>query len=216
MRGVSALEQAKRRLSLHARDRRWLELQRRFPGLGEMRVLDLGGSVLAWESAAVRPRHVTIVNADVRISATSSNWYDVVHGDACGPPESLLRKEFDLVFSNSLLEHVGGNARRRELAAVVDRFAARHWVQTPYRYFPVEPHWLVPGMQFLPLSTRVAIARRWPFGPANRHTDPSRVVAEVASVELVTLTEMRDYFPRSEIWVERVLGAPKSLVAIRQ
>ena len=27
-------------------------------------------------------------------------------------------------------------------------------VQTPYRYFPVEPHWLFPGLQFLPMGLR--------------------------------------------------------------
>ena len=31
-------------------------------------------------------------------------------------------------------------------------------MQTPYRYFPIEPHWLFPGMQFLPLPVRWSIA----------------------------------------------------------
>ncbi len=38
------------------------------------------------------------------------------------------------------------------------------WVQTPYRYFPIEPHWIFPGFQFLPLSARTEISRRWPLG----------------------------------------------------
>ena len=36
----------------------------------------------------------------------------------------------------------------------------------------------------------------------------------VASTELISATEMRTYFPTSEIWFERVAGIPKSLVAI--
>ena len=28
-------------------------------------------------------------------------------------------------------------------------------VQIPYRYFPIEPHWLFPGLQFLPQRARI-------------------------------------------------------------
>ena len=37
--------------------------------------------------------------------------------------------------------------------------AQLHWVQTPYRYFPVEPHFLFPGFQFLPLTVRAVLMR---------------------------------------------------------
>jgi hypothetical protein len=51
------------------------------------------------------------------------------------------------------------------------------------------------------------------------HTSGKREFTEaanfVASVELLSATEMRAYFSGSEIWFERVFGLPKSLVAIR-
>lgn len=37
----------------------------------------------------------------------------------------------------------------------------------------------------------------------------------VASVELISATEMRAYFPTSDIWFERIARLPKSLVAIK-
>lgn len=62
---------------------------------------------------------------------------------------------FDLVYSNSVIEHVGGHARSCDFAGMVKTLARRHWgVQTPYRYFSIEPHWLFPGLQFLPQSAR--------------------------------------------------------------
>jgi hypothetical protein len=212
---VNGLEHARRRLSEKPRARRWAEFLRRFPDLPSMRVLDLGGSLRAWEAAPTRPKHVTIVNLDNRISGAPADWYDVRHDNACDPGPGLLDERFDLVYSNSLIEHVGGHAMRRQLADVIRAAAPMHWVQTPYRYFPIEPHWLVPGMQFLPLAARSAIARRWPFGPASRATQAGHVVNEVAFVELVPLTEMRDYFPGSQIWIERAAGLPKSLVAVK-
>ena len=208
------LDLARRRLSDKPRARRWAEVQRRFPDLPSMRVLDLGGTLRMWESAPVRPKHVTIVNLDPRLHEPTSDWYDVRNGDACAPEEDVLARDYDLVYSNSLLEHVGGHAKRQQLAAVIRDAAPRHWVQTPYRYFPLEPHWMVPGMQFLPLAARASIARRWPFGPASKNTPADNVVSEVAYVELVSLTEMRSYFPDSHIWIERLAGLPKSLVAI--
>lgn len=208
------LDQARRRLSDKPRARRWVEVQQRFPDLASMRVLDLGGTLRMWESAPVRPRHVTIVNLDPRLDEPTGDWYDVRNGDACAPEEDVLACDYDLVYSNSLLEHVGGHAKRQQLAAVIRDAAPRHWVQTPYRYFPLEPHWMVPGMQFLPLAARASIARRWPFGPASKATPAGNVVSEVAYVELVSLTEMRSYFPASQIWIERLAGLPKSLVAI--
>jgi hypothetical protein len=119
------------------------------------------------------------------------------------------------VFSNSVIEHVGGHAQRQRFAEAVHKLADRHWVQTPYRYFPIEPHWLFPGFQFLPMSARAQISYRWPLA----HTRSASVddgLAEAMSVELLSRAEMSYYFPHAEIQVERLLGAVKSLIAVRR
>ena len=199
-------------LSGRARERRWLELCRRFPDLADMRVLDLGGTAHAWRCAPVRPAQVVTLNLEVA-AAPDEPWLRAVAGDACDPPAELRNERFDLVYSNSVLEHVGGHARRTALADTVHAAADRHWVQTPYRYFPVEPHWLVPGFQFLPLPARMALSRRWRFGHI-RSADPVAALHDVSWVELIGITEMRGYFPASEIWRERFAGLTKSLVAV--
>lgn len=198
-------------LAARARARRAAELLRRFPDLPRMRVLDLGGTPEFWTGAAVRPYAVTTVNL-VPAAAAPPPWITHVVGDACVP--GTLGDGYDLVVSNSLLEHVGGHARRRMLAEVVHACAPRHWVQTPYRYFPLEPHWLAPGWQFLPPAARAGVLRRWPYShvrPATRHD----ALREVLGTELVTGAEMRWLFPGSDIWRERVAGLTKSLVAVR-
>jgi hypothetical protein len=200
-----------RSLSARARARRWDELMRRFPALASMRVLDLGGLPDFWRKSAVRPAHVTTVN--LLPAEAGEPWADHVVGDACAP-EGLSGKEFDLVVSNSLLEHVGGYARRRQLADAIHAFADRHWVQTPYRYFPIEPHWAFPGLQFLPVPARAAAVRRWPLGHAAIR-DRAASTDAVLATELLSLTEMRLLFPESDIWHERAAGMTKSLVAVR-
>lgn len=196
-----------------ARARRWAELLRCFPDLPRMRVLDLGGTPDAWRIAPVQPKQVVIVNINkktVRQRADESKT--VVIGDACDLPHELANERFDLVYSNSLIEHVGGHVQRQRFADMVHKHAEHHWVQTPYRYFPVEPHWVFPAMQWLPFRTRVMISQYWPYGHMKR-SGKARAIKNVAGVELLSVTEMRSYFPDSQIWRERMLGLPKSLTA---
>ena len=195
-------------LSSRARNARWERFGQAFPALEDMRVLDLGGTPGYWRSAPVRPAAVTTVN----LSAPDAPepWLTTTAGDAC----AFDGTGYDLVVSNSLLEHLGGPERRRQFADVVHRAADRHWVQTPYRYFPVEPHWLFPGFQFLPVAARVAVTRHWRLG--HRHQpDPARALRLVLEVDLVGAKEMGYLFPDSQVWHERVAGLTKSLVAIR-
>jgi hypothetical protein len=203
----------RRSLAARARAARWDELLRRFPDLAAMRVLDLGGVPGQWVGRSVRPAQVVSVNLEGH-PPVDEPWLTAVRGDACDLPAGLRRERFDLVHSNSVLEHVGGHARRLAFAATVHAAADHHWIQTPYRYFPVEPHWVFPGFQFLPVRARVELSLRWPLGHI-RSADRAAALADVTWVELLGRTEMQAYFPGSEIWPERFAGLTKSLVAVR-
>lgn len=200
-------------LAARARASRWMELLRRFPDLASMRVLDLGGVPRQWVDHPVRPAQVVSVNLEDHPPVPQS-WVVSVRGDACNLPSQLTGERFDLVYSNSVLEHVGGHVRRLAFARTVHAAAAHHWIQTPYRYFPIEPHWLFPGFQFLPAHVRVSLSHRWPLGHV-RSPDRSAALVDVTGVELLGRTEMAGYFPDSEIWPERFGGLTKSLVAVR-
>lgn len=195
------------------RARRWNWLLETFPDLSRMSVIDLGGTAGVWTRAPVRPAAVRIVNLD-KPPDDLPDWLSADCADACELPDGILRGGYDLVISNSVLEHVGGHVRRQRFADAVHRLAERHWVQTPYRYFPIEPHWVCPGMQFLPLAARATLARHWPLV----HTPPAdraEALRAALEVELVSRTEMRFYFPGSVIRAERAAGLPKSLIAVK-
>jgi hypothetical protein len=197
------------------RSRRWTRLVNRFPELAEMTVLDLGGTPRAWAAAPVRPARLVILNTEPS-GFDGSVVAELVTGDACDPPARLRHDRFDLVYSNSVLEHVGGHERRKRFAETARASASHHWMQTPYRYFPVEPHFLFPGYQFLPLAVRTSVGRHW--GPTRRsvHAMSAREAVDyVQSIELLSVTDMKVYFPDSEIARERLGGIVKSLIAIR-
>ncbi|HUJ04628.1 MAG TPA: class I SAM-dependent methyltransferase [Streptosporangiaceae bacterium] len=197
-------------LTHHFRQQRNEQFKLQFPGLADMHVLDLGGTAISWQVLGLRPRSVTVVNLE-HAADPAEPWIKVVRGDACDGGFG----SYDLVFSNSLMEHLGGHARRQKFAEVVHESADCWWVQTPYRYFPVEPHWIFPGFQFLPFLTRVMICRHWRTLHRADRPGMAEAIELVASTELISASEMRAYFPDGRIWFERPAGIPKSIVAFR-
>lgn len=157
-------------------------------------------------------RHVTVVN--LHEAGEDAPGVTAIEGDALSADELLRGENFDLVFSNSLIEHLGGHGPRSRLAEVVASLAPLYVIQTPYRYFPIEPHWMFPGFQFLPVSARSYLAPRWPLGHTYRW-EPDASANEVMSTELLSASEMRQYFPDAEIVWERIAGVPKSITAIK-
>jgi hypothetical protein len=200
-------------LGARLQERRAHWLADTFPDLAQMSLIDLGGRIATWERAPVRPKRVHVVNLEPP-PAEVPEWAETDHGDACALPAHIARRRYDVVFSNSVIEHVGGHERRLRFAESVHLLADAHWVQTPYRYFPIEPHWLVPGMQFLPVVARTELALRWPLA-YTPDTTREEAMKWVLWTELIDRTQMRHYFPDSVLRMEKVFGLPKSLIAYR-
>jgi hypothetical protein len=196
------------------RARRWEWFSSQFPRISAMSIIDLGGTAEAWLRAPIRPASVHVVNLRPEPEAAVAEWIRTDQGDACDLPGFIRNGSYDLVFSNSVLEHVGGHAQRMRFAEAVHKLGNLHWIQTPYRYFPIEPHLLFPGFQFLPLTVRAELSRRWPLA----HTKPGsrqEGLEAVMGLELVSRAEMSYYFPTSVIRGERIFGLSKSLIAIK-
>ena len=71
-----------------------------------------------------------------------------VKGDACALP--FADGEFDVVFSNAVIEHVGGRERQRRLVLEALRVGRRVFLTTPNRRFPIEVHTRLPFVHWLP------------------------------------------------------------------
>lgn len=65
-------------------------------------------------------------------------------------------REWPIVFSNSVIEHVGTHEDQQRFANEIRRVSDRYFVQTPNKWFVIEPHYGLPLIQFLPRR-----ARRW-------------------------------------------------------
>jgi hypothetical protein len=197
-------------VSARARDRRWRVFHDAFPDIADLTVLDLGGDVRAWRISGVRPKHLILLN--IFPQEVEEDWITPLVGDACEPPDLPAA---DLVYSNSVIEHVGGHHRRAQFAEVVRR-CERYWVQTPARGFPVEPHFMFPGLQYLPRGAQATLVTKWPVGNYAKVTDRSEALSYLLDIELLSADEMRFYFPDAELYKERFAGLTKSFVAIKR
>ena len=62
--------------------------------------------------------------------------------------------EFDVAFSNAVVEHVGGHDDQERFCHELCRVAKRVFVTTPNRRFPIDPHTLLPFVHWLPDGRR--------------------------------------------------------------
>lgn len=95
-----------------------------------------------------------------------------VRGDATELP--FEDGAFDVVYSNAVIEHVGGHEAQRRFVAEALRVAPRVFVTTPNRWFPVEVHTRLPLVHWLPepIAHRAYELARKPWAKENRLLGP--------------------------------------------
>lgn len=203
-------------LSNRLRSRRFARFEQlvaKFPR--PLRILDVGGTATFWEQRgwAGKPDVlITTINlaAENTRHAAHSNITPIA-GDATNMRE-IADRQYDVAFSNSVIEHLFTYENQKKMAAEVRRVARAYWVQTPNFWFPMEPHFHVPGWQWMPRSARIALIRRRRCGWRGPYADPQQARAAVEEVRLMTRRELRECFPDAEIWPERLMGLVKSWV----
>lgn len=175
------------------------------------RILDVGGYPAFWESAPALEK-ITILNIHP-ISAPSSR-FEIVVGN--GTAMDFRNGEFDIVHSNSVIEHVGDFEAQKAFATELRRVGRKLWVQTPARSFPVEPHFLDFLCHWFPFPIRRKMIRYfsgwgWICKPSQEKVDEW-----LKEIRLLNKREMVLLFPDCRIEAERVCGLAKSYIAIRE
>src|SRR4030042_1864807 len=61
---------------------------------------------------------------------------------------------FDIVFSNAVVEHVGGMDEKRRFIHSLVRVAKRAFITTPNYWFPIDAHTLIPFTHWFPQGIR--------------------------------------------------------------
>src|SRR5947209_5983171 len=181
------LRRAAARVSLWSRERKlrlFLELYRPGPATS---VLDLGvtdapfgggSSDNYFEANYPWPERITAVgHTGLERFAAAFPKVRVVRADGRDLP--FADGEFDLCFSNAVVEHVaGGRSEQRRFVEELCRVAGRVFVATPNRWFPVDPHSLLPFVHWMPAGpARDRLLRRRGFNDVLDPLGPKELAA---------------------------------------
>ncbi len=184
---------------------------------GRCRVLDLGGNRDYWIDLEPvwrgRPLEFTTVNlAPERLD---DDRFTSIQGD-CRNMSAFADNSFDIVHSNSVLEHVGRWNDMKAMAREVRRLAPRYFVQTPNYWFPVEPHFKSLFFNWLPEPMRVAKVMRRSLGAFPKAPTVDDAQRFIEDSTLLDARRFAHLFPDAQIERERVMGFTKSLIAVKR
>src|SRR5690554_3076097 len=196
------------------REKRFLfftDLLDRINSKAPIHILDIGGTEIYWDRMGFTNRdnvHITLLN--LTPTSVSNVRFSSVVGDACNLSE-YGDKEFDVVYSNSVIEHLFTAENQEKMAKEVRRVGKNYYIQTPNYYFPIEPHWLFPFFQFLPYGLRVKMTENYSLGnfPKTRDKDAAKI--RVDEINLLTARQMERLFPEGNMYKEIFMGLTKSI-----
>jgi len=179
-----------------------------------LRILDVGGTNEFWENRGWAGRSdVQIFSLNLVAEQRRHENITPLAGDATNLAQ-FADGSFEVAFSNSVIEHLFTFEQQRCMASEIQRVSKSFWVQTPNYWFPMEPHFHVPGWQWMPLELRIAMIRRWRCGWRGPCPDPVRARELVAEVRLMTGRELQSLFPAATLLSERFCGLVKSWIVV--
>jgi hypothetical protein len=180
-------------------------------------LLDVGGYPSTWMNRPQMVKRTDCLNIhpiEWSEEAAPQHHITAVLGDGCALKYD--DRSYDIVFSNSVIEHVGDWNSQRAFASELSRVGKKLWIQTAAFECPLEPHFLAPFVHWLPVPIR-KFCVRWltPWGWITRPSK-AQVNDQILHTRLLTKNQMKELFPDCRIWTERLLGMfPKSYIAYR-
>lgn len=181
-------------------------------------MLDVGGYPLFWSAHPPVVKSIDVLNTDqVPWNPDDAPTHGIrfLVGDGCSL--AMGDTNYDICFSNSVIEHVGSWERQQQFASEVRRVGKSLWVQTPAYECPIEPHYLTPCIHYLPHSIQKKIIRWFTVRGWVERPNAEQITSMVETTRLLRKSEMRQMFPDCEIITERMLWViPKSYIAVRR
>ncbi len=193
---------------------------------GRIRLIDLGGTVKFWEDWGLGAQplfEVTLVNNHDR---------DKCHADDPIRLPNIRRlradvltlsaadfAEYDVIFSNSLIEHLPGRELQRQLARAIVDSGRPYFLQTPNKRSPLDPHFPRPYVPFFatyPRSLQARLLSWFALGSGSASPSYDAALTRLQNYYPLTARDVRQLFPQARIVLERPLGVPMSIIAMSQ
>lgn len=177
-------------------------------------VLDVGGWESNWEVEEFADTSNQIILLNTEKYETHHSGISSVVGDARNMNE-FMDQSIDIVFSNSVIEHLGTFENQLKMANEVNRIGKKYFIQTPSYYFPIEPHFLFPFFHWFPISIRIFMVQHLSLGYFKKQETKKDAEKLVREHRLLKKKEFKSLFPDAQIITERFMGFAKSYIAIK-
>jgi hypothetical protein len=192
---------------------------------GKVDIIDIGGRKTYWRilPICILSKYkvmITIVNLpDASEQGGDEQERDEEHfcfrfGDGCNL-SCFPDNNFQIVHANSVIEHVGDWFNMLKFAKEVRRLAPQFFIQTPYFWFPIEPHFMMLFFHWLPRPTRIWLLLHFDLGNHPRSLSVHEAAGKLENYRLLDRQMFTALFPDAQIISEKFLGLTKSLIAVR-
>ncbi|MCL6258970.1 methyltransferase domain-containing protein [Aquiflexum sp. TKW24L] len=177
-----------------------------------IKILDIGGMVHFWkDQELLKSGKVEIVILNLSAEVATIHNLSSMAGDATDLSQ-FADGSFDLVFSNSVIEHLYTWENQRKMAKEAIRVGKKYFIQTPNRHFFMEAHYALPFVQYLPKNltrfiltkTKLSRGAQW---------DPKDAQQYLDEIRLLTYAEMKTLFPGAKMYKEKFFRMDKSFTA---
>jgi hypothetical protein len=186
---------------------------------GSCRILDVGGEDQYWNlnEAFINENRaklkIILMNLDQAKHGRQYDLYEYRYGDAT-TDVSYRNNDFDMIHSNSVIEHVGSWPSICNMANLIQNSKKPYYLQTPNFWFPFEPHFRFIGFQWLPKAWQASLLVKFSLGFFGKCKTYGEAMYNVDSINLLTANQMRELFPKAKIVKERLFGLTKSFIVL--
>ena len=190
-----------------------------------LKVIDLGGTAAFWEGwwniSAKDRLDITLVNNHV-IDKTQegkgprTGFLKDINRDATTITAEEFR-EFDLIFSNSFLEHLRSRSDQSILAERISASGRPYFIQVPNKNSPVDPHFpYAPFFAIWPPDVKARMLTIADMGSgAGRVPSFEEARRRLSYYSPLGLRDMLQLFPTGSHKIERPFGVPMSILVYR-
>jgi ubiquinone/menaquinone biosynthesis C-methylase UbiE len=178
-------------------------------------LLDVGGGNYFWDMVATRydkTINITILNL-LTDGFGYNNNINYIQANALTLP--FKDQSYDIVFSNSLLDHLRTFDNQKKVANEIRRVGKRYFVQTINRNFLIEPHYWTPLIHFLPKRFQKKLIRNFTLWGIMNRPDNELINNLVDEIIPSTEKEFKELFPEAHIIHEKWCGLTKSFMAVK-
>lgn len=189
-----------------------------------IRIIDLGGTVSMWERWGLIEDERLIVDLANNFSMDKNNseaipktaGFSKIDVDVVNlTPEDY--SQYDVVFSNSMLEHLADFNQQRSVAKSIILSGKPFFIQVPNKNSLIDPHFAHPMAPFFaawPRSIQCAALRLSGLNGGRRAKSRAHAERRLMFYNPLSMRDMRSLFPGEGINIlsERTFGIPMSIV----